>query len=874
MTPVLRQLHWLPIEARAQFKVLVMTYKALNGLGPGYLNERLRPYMPNHPLRSAGESLLREPSMKEIRRYPCLMAHKNLASDAVVCSSDESIYFTLLHETDGMARMAPFLVGMPEVSVGLWGSVTPCMCPTGLETKLMGSSKSHGTYPASLHMPFVSSGQHLFYFVLSIVAAMSQTPATTEPPSNGPEEKSFAFEVPDIVVVVIYFVFVLAVGIWSSFRASQGTVGGYFLAGRSMTWWPIGASLMSSNVGSGLFIGLAGTGAAGGLAVGGFEWNATWALLVLGWIFVPVYISAGVVTMPEYLRKRFGGQRIQIYLSVLSLILYIFTKISVCTVRNGNVSPSTCPLRGEGRVPRGSGSAMDPTETDIFSGALFIQVSLGWNLYLSTVILLAVTAVYTIAGGLTAVIYTDALQTVIMVAGALALMFIGFDKVGWYEGLQEKYSKAIPSVIVPNTTCHLPRQDAFHMLRDPITGDIPWPGLIFGLSVLALWCWCTDQVIVQRSLSAKSLSHAKGGSVFGGYLKIFPMFFIVMPGMMSRALFPDDVGCVDPAICEKVCGAKVGCSNIAYPKLVMELMPVGLRGLMIAVIMAALMSSLTSIFNSSSTLFAIDIWQRLRKKATEQELMIVGRVFVLILVVISILWIPIIQTANSGQLFDYIQSITSYLAPPITALFILAIFCKRINEPGAFWGLIFGLVVGFIRMVLEFTYVVPSCGEEDQRPAVLKDVHYLYFAIILCVLTAVVIVSISLCTPPIPEENLARLTWWTRHSKTPGKDLENQTHQSTETTSTGENVLDTTQSENGDLVHNEHGEIKYPYWKMLYFWFCGISRNPKPTLTREEEALREKKLTNIEEEPVWKAVCNANAIILLAINVFLWGYFG
>ncbi|XP_044286106.1 sodium/glucose cotransporter 4 [Varanus komodoensis] len=538
-----------------------------------------------------------------------------------------------------------------------------------------------------------------------------------------------------------------------------------------MTWWPIGASLMSSNVGSGLFIGLAGTGAAGGLAVGGFEWNATWALLVLGWIFVPVYISAGVVTMPEYLRKRFGGQRIQIYLSVLSLILYIFTKIS----------------------------------TDIFSGALFIQVSLGWNLYLSTVILLAVTAVYTIAGGLTAVIYTDALQTVIMVAGALALMFIGFDKVGWYEGLQEKYSKAIPSVIVPNTTCHLPRQDAFHMLRDPITGDIPWPGLIFGLSVLALWCWCTDQVIVQRSLSAKSLSHAKGGSVFGGYLKIFPMFFIVMPGMMSRALFPDDVGCVDPAICEKVCGAKVGCSNIAYPKLVMELMPVGLRGLMIAVIMAALMSSLTSIFNSSSTLFAIDIWQRLRKKATEQELMIVGRVFVLILVVISILWIPIIQTANSGQLFDYIQSITSYLAPPITALFILAIFCKRINEPGAFWGLIFGLVVGFIRMVLEFTYVVPSCGEEDQRPAVLKDVHYLYFAIILCVLTAVVIVSISLCTPPIPEENLARLTWWTRHSKTPGKDLENQTHQSTETTSTGENVLDTTQSENGDLVHNEHG---------------------------------------------------------------------
>uniref|UniRef100_A0A8C3S1Y2 Solute carrier family 5 member 9 n=1 Tax=Chelydra serpentina TaxID=8475 RepID=A0A8C3S1Y2_CHESE len=507
----------------------------------------------------------------------------------------------------------------------------------------------------------------------------------------------------------------------SSIRASRGTVGGYFLAGRSMTWLPIGASLMSSNVGSGLFIGLAGTGAAGGLAVGGFEWNATWALLALGWIFVPVYIAAGVVTMPEYLKKRFGGQRIQIYMSVLSLILYIFTKIS----------------------------------TDIFSGALFIQVSLGWNLYLSTVILLAVTAVYTIAGGLTAVMYTDVLQTVIMVLGASVLAFIGFEKVGWFEGLKEKYSTVVPSVIVPNTTCHLPRTDAFHMLRDPVTGDIPWPGLIFGLSVLATWCWCTDQVIVQRSLSAKNLSHAKGGSVLAGYLKMLSMFFIVMPGMISRALYPDEVGCVDPKVCETVCGAKVGCSNIAYPKLVMGLMPVGLRGLMIAVMMAALMSSLTSIFNSSSTLFAIDIWQRLRKKATEQELMIVGRVFVLILIVISILWIPIIQMSNSGQLFDYIQSITSFLAPPITALFILAIFCKRINEPGAFWGLMFGLVVGGIRMIMEFSYKVPSCGEEDPRPSVLKDVHYLYFALILCVLTGIAIILISLCTPPIPEEKVS-----------------------------------------------------------------------------------------------------------------------
>ncbi|XP_047727204.1 sodium/glucose cotransporter 4 isoform X2 [Prionailurus viverrinus] len=629
-------------------------------------------------------------------------------------------------------------------------------------------------------------------------------------------------------------------GSQSSIRASRGTIGGYFLAGRSMTWWPIGASLMSSNVGSGLFIGLAGTGAAGGLAVGGFEWNATWLLLALGWIFVPVYIAAGVVTMPQYLKKRFGGQRIQVYMSVLSLILYIFTKIS----------------------------------TDIFSGALFIQIALGWNLYLSTAMLLVVTAVYTIAGGLTAVIYTDALQTVIMVGGALVLMFLGFQEVGWYPGLEQRYRQAIPNATVPNTTCHLPRSDAFHMLRDPVNGDIPWPGLIFGLTVLATWCWCTDQVIVQRSLSAKNLSHAKGGSVLGGYLKILPMFFIVMPGMISRALYPDEVGCVDPDVCQSICGARVGCSNIAYPKLVVALMPVGLRGLMIAVILAALMSSLTSIFNSSSTLFAIDVWQRFRRKATEQELMVVGRLFVVFLVVISILWIPIIQSSNSGQLFDYIQSVTSYLAPPITALFLLAIFCKRVTEPGAFWGLMFGLAVGLLRMILEFSYPAPACGEADRRPAVLKDFHYLYFALLLCGLTAIVIVTVSLCTTPIPEEKLARLTWWTRSH--PHSELEKEAPEGTPGTSEMPSAACPPgggETENSSQDQDQHRARRRRWGRLLWDWFCGLAGPPEQALSPAETAARQRELTSIAEEPLWTRVCNVNAVLLLAVNVFLWGYF-
>ncbi|XP_043317329.1 sodium/glucose cotransporter 4 isoform X1 [Cervus canadensis] len=661
--------------------------------------------------------------------------------------------------------------------------------------------------------------------------------ATVPRSAPGPGVSLHAY---DIAVLVVYFVFVIGVGVWSSIRASRGTIGGYFLAGRSMSWWPIGASLMSSNVGSGLFIGLAGTGAAGGLAVGGFEWNATWLLLALGWIFVPVYIAAGVVTMPQYLKKRFGGQRIQVYMSVLSLILYIFTKIS----------------------------------TDIFSGALFIQMALGWNLYLSTVTLLVVTAVYTITGGLTAVIYTDTLQTVIMVGGALVLMFLGFQEVGWYPGLEERYRQAIPNVTVPNTTCHLPRPDAFHMLRDPVSGDLPWPGLMFGLTVLATWCWCTDQVIVQRSLSAKSLSHAKGGSILGGYLKILPMFFIVMPGMISRALYPDEVGCVDPDVCQAICGARVGCSNIAYPKLVMALMPMGLRGLMIAVIMAALMSSLTSIFNSSSTLFAIDVWQRFRRNATEQELMVVGRAFVVFLVVISILWIPIIQSSNSGQLFDYIQSVTSYLAPPITALFLLAIFCKRVTEPGAFWGLLFGLVVGLLRMILEFCYPAPACGEEDHRPAVLKDFHYLYFALLLCALTAIVIVTVSLCTAPIPEEKLARLTWWTRNR--PRSELEKQAPESTAGTAevaSAEGPAGAGGAEDPSQGPEQPGAPRRSWGQRLWRWLCGLSGAPEQALSPAEKAALEQKLTSIAEEPLWRSVCNINAVVLLAVNVFLWGYF-
>uniref|UniRef100_A0A4W4ECA1 Sodium/myo-inositol cotransporter 2 n=1 Tax=Electrophorus electricus TaxID=8005 RepID=A0A4W4ECA1_ELEEL len=524
----------------------------------------------------------------------------------------------------------------------------------------------------------------------------------------------------DIAVLVVYFLLILAVGLWSMWKTKRSTVNGYFLAGKNMTWWPVGTSLFASNVGSGHFIGLAGSGAAAGIGPVAYEWNGMLMVLVLGWFFLPIYIASGVTTMPEYLQRRFGGKRIQIFIAILYLFIYIFTKISV----------------------------------DMYAGAVFIQQALGWDIYLAVVLLLVITAFYTVAGGLAAVIYTDAAQTLVMLMGALTLMGFSFTEVGGWQAVFDRYSSAIPSIRPPNTTCGIPREDAFHLFRDPLTSDLPWPGVLLGMSIPSMWYWCSDQVIVQRSLAAKNLLHAKGGSLLAAYLKVLPFFMMLLPGMISRILYPDEVACADPEACKKVCGNSVGCSDIAYAKLVMELLPSGLRGLMMAVLLAALMSSLTSIFNSSSTLFTMDLWRHMRR-ASEWELMIVGRVFVLVLVVVSVLWIPLVQASQGGQLFIYIQSISIYLQPPVSVVFLMGCFWKRTNEKGAFWGLVLGLLVGLVRMILDFIYPVPQCYETDSRPDVIKYVHYLYFSIILSLFTLTVVVCISLTAEKPTEEQVS-----------------------------------------------------------------------------------------------------------------------
>uniref|UniRef100_A0A6Q2Y562 Sodium/glucose cotransporter 1 n=1 Tax=Esox lucius TaxID=8010 RepID=A0A6Q2Y562_ESOLU len=632
----------------------------------------------------------------------------------------------------------------------------------------------------------------------------------------------------DISVIVIYFLVVLAVGIWAMVSTNRATVGGFFLAGRSMVWWPIGASLFASNIGSGHFVGIAGTAAAAGIAIGGFEWNALVVVIILGWLFVPIYIKAGVVTMPEYLRKRFGGQRIRIYLSVLSLFLYVFTKISA----------------------------------DMFSGAIFINQALGLNIYIAVVLLLLITALYTVTGGLAAVIYTDTLQTIIMVVGSFILMGFAFNEVGGYDSFVNRYMEAIP--IVTNTniskSCYTPRPDSFHIFRNAVTGDLPWPGLVFGLTVQATWYWCTDQVIVQRCLSAKNLSHVKAGCILCGYLKLLPMFLMVFPGMMSRILYANEVACVEPEECTKYCGTPVGCTNIAYPKLVVDLMPNGLRGLMLSVMMASLMSSLTSIFNSASTLFTMDIYTKIRGSASEKELMIAGRVFILVLIGLSIAWIPVVQSAQSGQLFDYIQSITSYLTPPIAATFMLAIFCKRVNEPGAFYGLTIGLAIGLTRMIAEFAYGTGSCVKPSTCPEIICGVHYLYFSIILFTISCLLILSISLMTKPIDDKHLYRLCWQLRNRTEERVDLEE------------DNWTDQQDSDSMDIESEPATEPGC--FKKAVLSFCGLEKSKAIKLTPEQQAELQRKLTDTTEKPLWRNVVNANAIILLCVCVFFHGFYG
>lgn len=498
----------------------------------------------------------------------------------------------------------------------------------------------------------------------------------------------------------------------------------------TMSWFTVGASIFASNFGSDLFIGLSGSGASNGLSVAAFELSALFVMQLATWVFLPVIIVSKVSSLPEYMSKRFGGTRIRTYLAMLAILLYIFTKVSV----------------------------------NLYSGGIFIQQAVGWNLYTSAMFCLSIVALMTMTGGAKGAMLIDQAQALIIPLGASFVAKRAFDEIGGWDGLQHRYANAIPSKVPANLTmaCAQTNPRAFQILRPLDDKDMPWLGFLLGQMPANIWYWCTDQSVMQRLLSARSLAHAQGATIFAGYTKALPLILMIIPGMISRVLYTDEVACIDPLECKKYCQSTVSCSNTAYPRLVLELLPLGARGAMVATMVAALISDLCNVFNSATALFTCDVWAMFRRRASRRELSIVGRVFVLVLVAASIMWIPVIQEMQGGQLFIYIQAVGGVFAPPITAVYLCAMFYHRTNECAAFWSLMVGFCVGLYRMTLAFTYKEPSCGQTfDERPFALR-IQYMYFALILFFISLASVLIISYFTEPPPAYRLIRTTYWTR----------------------------------------------------------------------------------------------------------------
>src|SRR5438105_6316372 len=442
----------------------------------------------------------------------------------------------------------------------------------------------------------------------------------------------------DLVIIGVYFLLVFCIGFY--FARKERTSTDYFLASRDVGWFFIGASLFVSNISTEHFIGLSGTGACSGLAVGHFEWLACLILLILGWVFVPFYLRSNVFTMPQFLERRFSRQ-CAVYLAGISIIAYIFTKISV----------------------------------QLYAASVVLERVAGWPLWKTAVVLVVATGVYTIAGGLAAVIYTDTVQTLILIAGALALTIIGLHRVGGLEHLR--------TMVPPGY---------FHMIKPATDSQFPWTGIFFGAPILGIWYWCTDQVIVQRVLSARDEGHAKAGTIFAGFLKILPVFMLVLPGLIAFALYRDMFK-IGPH-------GEVLNGDIAYPTLIINLLPTGLVGLMIAALLEALMGAMSSVFNSASTLVTLDFYKKIKPDASERQLVGFGRIMTGVMVVLGLAWVPFIHLISS-QLYIYLQSVQGYISPPIAACFILGILWPRLNAQGAIRSLLTGCVRGAVRFILE-----------------------------------------------------------------------------------------------------------------------------------------------------------------------------
>ena len=493
----------------------------------------------------------------------------------------------------------------------------------------------------------------------------------------------------DWITLILFFIG-LGYIIWRVINQKQDSPEQYFLAGRNLGWFVIGASIFASNIGSEHIVGLAGTAANSGMVMGHYELHS-WIILLLGWFFVPFYLNSTVFTMPEFLEKRFSESSRWI-LTIITLVSYVLTKVSVT----------------------------------VYAGAVVFETLMGIEFWSGALLIVLITGCYTILGGLRAVIYTDALQAMVLIVGSITISVIGLLKIGGWGNLV--------SVVEPTH---------FNMFLPSDHPDFPWIGMVFAPPIIGVWYWCTDQYIVQRVLSAKNVSEARKGTIFAGYLKLLPIFMFFIPGLIAYAM-------------TKTGQLSYGSSDQVFPTLVRELLPSGIRGLVAGGLLAALMSSLSSVFNSCSTLFTMDIYKKLYPETDENKLVFVGRIATGIVVLSGILWIPFIKVVSGAGLYTYLQSVQAYIAPPIASVFLLGLFWSRINANGALAALVGGFIAGMIRLGLEIKKsTLPVDGIWYQ----IADLNFLYFAIFSFLTCVVVLIAVSMLTPPPDLEKINGLTY-------------------------------------------------------------------------------------------------------------------
>ena len=560
----------------------------------------------------------------------------------------------------------------------------------------------------------------------------------------------------DWITLSAYFAVILCVA-WWVIRKRKDTAADYFLADRNLSWWIVGASIFASNIGSEHIVGLAGSGATDGVAMAHYELHA-WCLLVLAWVFVPFYARSLVFTMPEFLERRFSVHS-RYVLAIVSLISYIVTKMAVGIFAGGVVFSTLLP------------------EVHLSLGGIALN-----SFWIGSVLVIVLTGIYTMLGGMKAVAYNDAIQTVILILGSLILTAYGLVKLGGLGPLRELcgsdmfnlWKPLVPAGVDGTWAPVLVKNAAGAVVKQAwyFNGYFPWLGMLFCAPIIGLWYWCTDQYIVQRALGAPDQRTARRGSIFAGVLKLLPVYLFIVPGLIAFALAKSGkvpglevmMGADGTALARE--------SQAAFPLLVKYLLPVGLRGLVVAGLLSALMSSLAGAFNASSTLFTIDLYQKWKPKATQHQMVRTGRFVTGVMVFIALLWIPVIQGAHG--LYFYLQSVQGYLAPPIFVVFFFGVFWKRLNAKGCLWALITGLALGLFRMLVDTPVALGLFGYADAAKTVAKgyaegsflwiinNIYFQYFSVVITIISIAVMVIVSYMTKEPDYERIKSLTFGTR----------------------------------------------------------------------------------------------------------------